>query len=170
LSINPKFQAFEKFISGMYLGELVRQTLVALIDASPEPLLFSGHSSPVFNKQYGFDTSIMSAIEEAWIGQDSNPDAFVHPALGADFRKEDLSPKIVEKLERIRQIIVHQTGVKECFVSLRDALVSHLCILACPVDNDCGPDCSLGLLFGGSSICPSQWSSHFGCSNPTRLR
>jgi hexokinase len=123
LSINPKFQAFEKFISGMYLGELVRQTLVALIDASPEPLLFSGHSSPVFNKQYGFDTSVMSAIEEAWIGQDSDPDAFVHPALGAAFGKEDLSPKILEKLERIRQIIVHQTGVKECFVSLRDALI-----------------------------------------------
>jgi hexokinase len=108
----------------MYLGEIVRSILVALIDATPKPLLFSGHSSPVFNKQYGFDTSIMSAIEEAWIGSDSDPGAFVHPAFTADFKHEDLSPKVVAKLERIRQIIIHQAGVKEGFVSLRDAAVS----------------------------------------------
>jgi hexokinase len=49
----------------------------------------------------------------------------VHPAFEADFKQEDLSPKVVAKLERIRQIIVHQAGVKEEFVSLRDAAVSH---------------------------------------------
>ncbi|GAW01757.1 hypothetical protein LENED_003368 [Lentinula edodes] len=32
-SINPRAQAFEKFISGMYLGELTRGVLVALVDA-----------------------------------------------------------------------------------------------------------------------------------------
>ena len=110
----------------MYLGEIVRHILVALIDAAPKPLLFSGQSSPAFNKQYGFDTSSMSAIEEAWIGDDSSEDAFVHPAFTADFKQEDLLPKVAAKLERIRQIIIHQAGVKEAFVSLRDAAVSHL--------------------------------------------
>jgi len=113
----------------MYLGEIVRSILVALIDATPKPLLFSGYSSPVFNKQYGFDTSIMSSIEEAWIGSDSSRDAFVHPAFTADFKQEDLSPKVVAKLESIRQIIVHQAEVVEDFVSLRDAAVSDFYFL-----------------------------------------
>ena len=108
----------------MYLGELVRHILVALIDAAPKPLLFSGHSSVVFNKQYGFDTSLMSAIEEAWIGDDPSPEAFVHPAFGADFREADLSPKVISKLGCIRQIIARQGGVDEGFISLRDAAVS----------------------------------------------
>lgn len=130
LSLNPKSQAFEKFISGMYLGDLVRQILVALIDAAPKPLLFSGHSSPVLNKQYGFDTSIMSAVEEVWIGDYSSQDAFVHPAFTADFKQEELSPKVVSKLEHIRQIIVQQVGVREAFVSLRDAaIVRWVCAL-----------------------------------------
>jgi len=113
----------------MYLGEIVRSILLALIDATPKPLLFSGHSSPVFNKQYGFDTSIMSAIEEAWIGSDSSQGAFAHPAFTADFKQEDLSPKVVSKLESIRKIIVDQAEVKENFVSLRDAAVSDFYFL-----------------------------------------
>ncbi|KNZ71716.1 Glucokinase-1 [Termitomyces sp. J132] len=66
LSINPSYQAFEKFISGMYLGEITRNILISLIDASPIPLLFSGKSTPMLNKHYGLDTSVMSQIEEAW--------------------------------------------------------------------------------------------------------
>lgn len=124
LSINPRYQAFEKFISGMYLGELVRHALVSLVDAVPKPLLFSGHSSPVLNKQYGFDTSFMSAIELAWIGEDSSQTASTHPAFSAEFKREDLSPQVVSKLETIRHIIVQQGGLKEAQVSLRDAAVS----------------------------------------------
>jgi len=130
LSLNVKSQAFEKFISGMYLGELVRHILVALIDAAPKPLLFSGHSSLVINKQYGFDTSIMSAVEEAWIGDDSSQDAFLHPVFTAEFKQEELSPKVVGKLQCIRQILVNQAGAKEGYVSLRDAaIVRWVCSL-----------------------------------------
>jgi len=124
--VNPKFQAFEKFISGMYLGELVRHILVALVDASPKPLLFSGHSSSILNKQNGFDASFMSAIEEAWIGEDPSQAAHEHPPFSAEFRKEDLSPKVASKLEHIRQIIVKQGELKELHVSLKDAAVRIL--------------------------------------------
>ncbi|KZO93239.1 hypothetical protein CALVIDRAFT_546729 [Calocera viscosa TUFC12733] len=58
-SINPRFQAYEKCISGMYLGEIVRNILLYLIDNS---ILFGGDSSKQFNAHYGFDTELMSNI------------------------------------------------------------------------------------------------------------
>ncbi|KAL5527545.1 hypothetical protein ACEPAG_6346 [Sanghuangporus baumii] len=68
-SINPRYQAYEKFISGMYLGEITRNVLLSLIDAVP-PILFSGLSTPILNRHYGFDTSYMSDIEGAQSLQD----------------------------------------------------------------------------------------------------
>ncbi|KAG9124125.1 glucokinase [Ceratobasidium sp. 392] len=59
-SINPRFQCFEKFISGMYLGEITRNILLYLIDKN---MLFSGHSTPKLNLHYGLDTKIMSDVE-----------------------------------------------------------------------------------------------------------
>ncbi|KAJ9104389.1 hypothetical protein QFC20_004525 [Naganishia adeliensis] len=61
-SINPRKQAFEKMVSGMYLGEIVRNMLLYLIDFS---VLFDGHSSPALNTHYGFDTALVSEIESA---------------------------------------------------------------------------------------------------------
>ncbi|KAG0699841.1 hypothetical protein DFH29DRAFT_934772 [Suillus ampliporus] len=52
-SINPRFQAFEKFISGMYLGEITRNVILS-------------RSSAQLNKQWGLDTAVLSEIEEAW--------------------------------------------------------------------------------------------------------
>ncbi|KAI5124774.1 hypothetical protein M0805_005408 [Coniferiporia weirii] len=63
-SINPRFQAYEKFISGMYLGEITRNLLLSLVDASP-PLVFNGSSTSQLNQHYGFDTAYMSDIEGA---------------------------------------------------------------------------------------------------------
>lgn len=63
-SINPRYQAFEKFISGMYLGEITRNILLSLIDTCP-PVLFGGFSTAQLNGHYGFDTAIMSEIENA---------------------------------------------------------------------------------------------------------
>ena len=65
-SINPRLQAFEKFISGMYLGEITRNILLSPVDAAPKPLLFNGRSSEVLNTHYGLDTAVMSEVEEAW--------------------------------------------------------------------------------------------------------
>jgi len=124
-SVNPKFQAFEKFISGMYLGEIVRTVIVSLIDATPKPLLFSGFSTNVVNKQYGIDTALMSAVEEAWIGNDNSPDTFVLPPLGS-FDESKLNAKVAHKLQAIKKILVQHLGFEEKQVSLLDAAVSYI--------------------------------------------
>ncbi|KAG0347401.1 glucokinase [Podila humilis] len=60
-SINPGIHVFEKMISGMYLGEVVRNVLLNLVD---QRVLFGGVSSEVLNKHWGLETKCMSAIEE----------------------------------------------------------------------------------------------------------
>lgn len=129
-SINPSFQAFEKFVSGMYLGETVRSVMLALVDATPKPLLFNGKSTDTLNKHYGIDTSLMSEMEEAWIGCDPNEDAFVLPPLCTEFDVSHLSQKVMPKLERMRKVIVKHLAFKEENVSLRDAaIVRWICTL-----------------------------------------
>jgi hexokinase len=77
-SINPGFQMFEKRVSGMFLGEILRQTLQSLIRESQ---LFVGHSSQALDKQYGIDTASMSTI-----AADSSPNlAEVHDVVVHQF-------------------------------------------------------------------------------------
>ena len=64
-SINPHFQAYSKFISGMYLGEITRNVLLALVDATPQPILFAGKATERL-KHYGLDTEMLSLVESAW--------------------------------------------------------------------------------------------------------
>jgi len=64
-SINPGLQMFEKRVSGMFLGEILRRVLLSLIDRNR---LFNGRSSDILDKQHGIDTSPMSGIAE-----DSSP-------------------------------------------------------------------------------------------------
>lgn len=58
--IRPRTQAFEKMISGMYLGEISRVVLVYLIDHNA---LFNGYSSARLNTPYAFLAEYMSAAE-----------------------------------------------------------------------------------------------------------
>lgn len=60
-SINPRIHVYEKMISGMYLGEIVRNMALGLVDRS---LLFNGLSSGDFNTQWSFETAYMSNIEK----------------------------------------------------------------------------------------------------------
>ncbi|KAF8165126.1 hexokinase [Crassisporium funariophilum] len=129
-SINPSFQAFEKFVSGMYLGETVRSVMLALVDAVPKPLLFGGKSTPTLNKHYGVDTSLMSEMEATWIGTEDSADAFTQPPYSAEFKSEDLTPKVVSKLNHMRKILATHLGFQEEAVSLRDAaIVRWICSL-----------------------------------------
>ena len=123
-SINPFFQAFEKFISGMYLGETIRSVMLAFVDATPKPLLFHGKSTETLNKHYGIDTSLMSEIEAAWLGNDPDKEAFVLPPLSTEFDEGNLSQKVIPKLGRMRKIIMKHLAFKEEEVSLRDAAVN----------------------------------------------
>lgn len=51
---------FEKMISGMYIGELVRLILVKM---AKDGLLFQGHTTPDLLTTGHFQTSFVSAIE-----------------------------------------------------------------------------------------------------------
>ncbi|KAF9246894.1 hexokinase [Melanogaster broomeanus] len=119
-SINPRFQAFEKFISGMYLGEIARNVILSLIDASPKPLLFGGHSTGLLNKQWGLDTAVLSEVEEAWQGIGRFASS-----------KADISNG--EKLKQVRDVIVQRLGFSDALaseVSLGDAdIVRQVCTL-----------------------------------------
>ncbi|XP_027498963.1 hexokinase-3 isoform X3 [Corapipo altera] len=59
-TINPGKQRFEKLISGMYLGEIVRHILLAMSD---KELLFHGNPSPKLFTKDIFKTKFLSTIE-----------------------------------------------------------------------------------------------------------
>lgn len=59
-SINPGNQLFEKMLSGMYLGELVRLVLVKLASSG---LLFNGQITDQLNTRDQFFTKFVSEIE-----------------------------------------------------------------------------------------------------------
>ncbi|XP_024119943.1 hexokinase-2 [Oryzias melastigma] len=60
-SINPGVHTFEKMISGMYLGEIVRLVLLKLTE---EKLLFKGCPSEALLTPGSFETKFISEIEE----------------------------------------------------------------------------------------------------------
>ncbi|XP_044077117.1 hexokinase-2-like isoform X2 [Siniperca chuatsi] len=60
-SINPGVHTFEKMISGMYLGEIVRLLLVRLTE---DELLFKGQASEALLTPGKFETKFISEIEE----------------------------------------------------------------------------------------------------------
>ncbi|PSS36844.1 hypothetical protein PHLCEN_2v1272 [Hermanssonia centrifuga] len=150
-SINPRLQAFEKFISGMYLGEITRNILLSLIDAAPNPLLFNGRSSAQLNGHYGLDTAIISEVEQIW-ESGRPPIASVKSVEGGTSLDDpsgssrdtsSLSSTQVngvgniphfldidahseddrDRLERIRSILIQRLHLDSEHVSLRDAAI-----------------------------------------------
>uniref|UniRef100_A0A8D3AKV7 Phosphotransferase n=1 Tax=Scophthalmus maximus TaxID=52904 RepID=A0A8D3AKV7_SCOMX len=67
-SINPGVHTFEKMISGMYLGEIVRLLLLRLTD---DQLLFGGRTSETLRTPGKFQTKFISEIEEEDDGLDN---------------------------------------------------------------------------------------------------
>lgn len=65
MSINPGVHTFEKMISGMYLGEIVRLVLVKLTE---DELLFQGQTSEALLTPGKFETKFISQIEEPNLG------------------------------------------------------------------------------------------------------
>ncbi|MCL4131805.1 UNVERIFIED_CONTAM: hypothetical protein GTU68_022926, partial [Idotea baltica] len=59
-SMNPGRQLYEKMISGMYMGEIVRQVLIHLVS---EGLLFGGQGSELLAEKGAFYTKFISEIE-----------------------------------------------------------------------------------------------------------
>jgi hexokinase len=108
----------------MYLGEITRNILVALIDASPKSLLFGGKTTVVLNKHYGLDTSVMSDVERAWEGNDGTRSGgdYNAPTLST-FDADKSSLNVKAKLERVRTVVAKQLGFEDGDVSSRDAAV-----------------------------------------------
>ncbi|XP_030571727.1 hexokinase type 2 [Drosophila novamexicana] len=77
-SINPKKQIFEKCISGMYMGELVRLVLLELME---KQVIFKGQTSQSFLIKGKFDTSFITEIESDQPGSHRNA-AMVMDRLG----------------------------------------------------------------------------------------
>ncbi|GAB5587193.1 hypothetical protein Unana1_02093 [Umbelopsis nana] len=65
-STNPGIHLLEKMVSGLYLGEIVRNILLDLLDRR---LIFDAQYSIDMNLPYNFESSYMSAIES-----DDSPD------------------------------------------------------------------------------------------------
>jgi hexokinase len=78
-SVNPGIQMFEKRVSGMFLGEILRRTILALKHHEDERVAFLRDSSSADNdtastttvaddsplyKQWGIDTSFLSIVAE----------------------------------------------------------------------------------------------------------
>lgn len=54
----------------MYLGEITRNIILAFVDRN---LLFNGYSSAGLNAHYGFDSALMSSIEERHSAKPTDP-------------------------------------------------------------------------------------------------
>ncbi|KAJ0061772.1 hypothetical protein NL108_008293 [Boleophthalmus pectinirostris] len=67
-SINPGVHIFEKMISGMYLGEIVRLLLVKM---TKDKILFNGKVSEKLQTSDTFLTKFISEIEEEGSGEDN---------------------------------------------------------------------------------------------------
>ncbi|KAA0716803.1 Hexokinase-2 [Triplophysa tibetana] len=85
-SLNPGKQLFEKMISGLYMGELVRLILVKM---AKDGLLFQGHSTPDLLTTGHFQTSFISAIEHEKNNEGLVSTDQVLRSLGLDPTPED---------------------------------------------------------------------------------
>jgi hexokinase len=109
-SVNPGIQMFEKRVSGMFLGELLRLSLIELIKDPAVPLFADDNSasndvhsttqihdsSPIW-KQWGIDTSFLSVCA----GDNSPGYRMLRQTLDKDY---DISAVSAEDAEAVRQI------------------------------------------------------------------
>ncbi|XP_056601413.1 hexokinase-2 [Triplophysa dalaica] len=85
-SLNPGKQLFEKMISGLYMGELVR---LILLKMAKDGLLFQGHTTPDLLTTGHFQTSFISAIEHEKNNEGLVSTDQVLRSLGLDPTPED---------------------------------------------------------------------------------
>uniref|UniRef100_A0A665T300 Phosphotransferase n=1 Tax=Echeneis naucrates TaxID=173247 RepID=A0A665T300_ECHNA len=85
LSINPGVHTFEKMISGMYLGEIVRLLLVRMAE---DKLLFGGQLSDALKTEGSFETKFISEIEEGDAGLENGKNILT--ALGLKWDLNDV--------------------------------------------------------------------------------
>ncbi|EIW83575.1 hypothetical protein CONPUDRAFT_99077 [Coniophora puteana RWD-64-598 SS2] len=150
-SLNPGGQAFGKAIAGMFLGEVARNAFLSLVDAGA---LFGGKLSAQMGTQWGFDTELMSAVEEAWAGVGAHAPMAVGGGLGGEIPvrmddgkegtdgpavpplsslvpgNESISSDQRAALDRVRSVLIAHCGYAENEVSLRDAMIVRRIVVA----------------------------------------
>jgi len=100
-----------------------------LVDAAPNGLVFGGKGNPAVNTMWGIDTSVMSAVEEAWEGklkgQGNNVKVEAEGKVPPfwDFDEEKLEEGLRKKLERVKNVVVRDLKYKPEEVTLRDAAI-----------------------------------------------
>jgi hexokinase len=110
----------------MYLGEITRNVLLALIDAAPKPVLFGGKATDVLNKHYGLDSAVMSNIEEAWGASNESDHKTTKTStssLSSPQWESSLSSTERARLQRVREVLVAKLRLAAADVSLRDAAI-----------------------------------------------
>uniref|UniRef100_A0A8C3G1X9 Hexokinase-2 n=1 Tax=Cyclopterus lumpus TaxID=8103 RepID=A0A8C3G1X9_CYCLU len=83
-SLNPGQQLFEKMVSGMYMGELVRLILVKM---AREGMLFEGKITPELLTKGKFETKHISAIEKSKEGLNKARETLIR--LGVEPSNDD---------------------------------------------------------------------------------
>jgi hexokinase len=121
ISVNPGIQMFEKRVSGMFLGELLRQTLLDLMKNENARLFHdttSGESdigtttcieenSPLY-KDWGVDTSFLSLVE----ADNSNKLTITRQALEKDLLVEAPS---IEDAQAVK-LLAHAIGKRSAYL------------------------------------------------------
>jgi hexokinase len=113
-SVNPGIQMFEKRVSGMFLGEVLRRAILVLMKRTDVQLFRDdnsgsndvrstttiAHDSPLY-KQWGVDTSILSVVHE-----DKSPGLrLVKQALERDLKVDAASGEDAEAVKAIVEAI-----------------------------------------------------------------
>ena len=101
-SINPGKQIFEKMISGMYMGEVVRQVLVDLVS---EGLIFAGQPVENLNTPGRFYTKYVSEIESDQVGDYTH----AREAL-ADLGMEDVDDEDCSAVRYVCECVSRRAG------------------------------------------------------------
>ena len=110
-SVNPGFEMFEKRISGMYLGEILRLVMLSLIK-DPKVDLFAGSTIPEtsnLHTQWGLDSSFLSHLES-----DYTPD--LSPSRAELEQWTGITNSTLEDVKALR-IISHAIGRRSARLS-----------------------------------------------------
>lgn len=94
-------------VSGMYIGEVVRNVLLNLVDRG---FLFGGHSSTNLNRHYGLDTALMSAIEAL-------------PAQVYSKTSQPTSSDWQASIAETRKVLIQNIGIKDKYITDEDCLL-----------------------------------------------
>ncbi|KAG0365479.1 hypothetical protein BC939DRAFT_533920 [Gamsiella multidivaricata] len=106
-SLVPKFQEFEKMVSGLYLGELFRRALVDLIERRALFEFLDGQVPELLTVEKSFKTLFMSTIES----DNSSEHAAVARVFKTSFAIEGLSTKDCSKVYELVHAIGQRSAV-----------------------------------------------------------